>query len=195
MSSGITGASLTSLANGTTADGPTVYQNDLNLKNNGVNNDGATITTDGSGNMTLVGLLVSGAAGIGHTTIGDILAWDGSNNTYLKAASGEHVYIQIPPGSTIATFDSAGNLTLSKVTLSTGSISRIAHNLAVACINGKTTVNHGLGAIPDVVLLTINSAGAGSTASVGYNPGTLSSTQVDVWANGTFNVDVTTIKF
>ena len=62
MPSGITGASITSFTNATTADGPSVSNNDLSLKTNGVNNDGGTITTDGSGNMTVVS--VSNGQGI-----------------------------------------------------------------------------------------------------------------------------------
>lgn len=62
MASGIFGASLINMTNGTTANAPDVDANDLALKANGINNDGGLITTDGAGGMTLVS--VSNAQGI-----------------------------------------------------------------------------------------------------------------------------------
>jgi hypothetical protein len=57
MPSGI-GATLTSLINGTTADGPTVTTDLQNINNGGIANDGGLITTDGLGDITAVGLIV-----------------------------------------------------------------------------------------------------------------------------------------
>lgn len=54
MPSGITGATITTLTNGTTANASDVMASLNSLKNNGINNDGGTITTDGSGGITAV---------------------------------------------------------------------------------------------------------------------------------------------
>lgn len=59
MPSGITGATLNTFTNGTTADGPSVSTNDQQLKTNGVDNNGGTITTDGGGVLTATGLKTS----------------------------------------------------------------------------------------------------------------------------------------
>lgn len=77
-----------------------------------------------------------------------------------------------------------------------GSLSRISVKTAVAMGNGKTVVNHGLGVIPDWVILTNNSSGAipNPPPVAGYNPATMTSTTVDIWCNGLFNFDVITIK-
>jgi hypothetical protein len=54
MPSGITGASITTLTNGTTASAADVMASLNSLKSNGVNNDSGTITTDNSGGITAV---------------------------------------------------------------------------------------------------------------------------------------------
>src|SRR5215475_15606587 len=51
MPSGIFGATITNLVNGTTASAPDVISSLSSLKSNGLNNDGALIQTDGSGNV------------------------------------------------------------------------------------------------------------------------------------------------
>jgi hypothetical protein len=54
MATGIVGASLTTLTNGTTANATDVLGNDQALKNNGVDNCGGQIQTDGAGGLTVV---------------------------------------------------------------------------------------------------------------------------------------------
>jgi len=51
MASGIFGASVTTITDGTTAHAPDVLATLLSLQTNGVNNDGGSIQTDGSGQM------------------------------------------------------------------------------------------------------------------------------------------------
>lgn len=52
MPSGITGASITNLVNGTTANASDVLASLNSIKTNGVNNDSGTISTDNSGHIT-----------------------------------------------------------------------------------------------------------------------------------------------
>lgn len=54
MPSGIFGATITNLVNGTTANASDVLASLNSLKANGINCDGGQITTDGSGGMTAV---------------------------------------------------------------------------------------------------------------------------------------------
>jgi len=61
MPSGITGATITTLTNGTTASAADVMASLNSLKNNGVNNDGGTIVTDNAGGLTAV--KISSASG------------------------------------------------------------------------------------------------------------------------------------
>lgn len=135
MTSGIFGASLASLTNGTTANAPDVLGSLQSLQNNGVNNDGGTIQTNGAGTVTIVTLAV---------TLG----------------------------------------TLTRISKFTGT-----------AINGKVTVSHGLGAVPDVVILIPSLSATPVAVALGYNPATLTSTQVDVWANTGFNFVGLAIKF
>jgi hypothetical protein len=51
MPSGIFGATLTSITDGTTAHAPDVYASLQSLQNNGLNNDGALLQTDSSGHI------------------------------------------------------------------------------------------------------------------------------------------------
>lgn len=80
------------------------------------------------------------------------------------------------------------------ITFTTGSLSRISMLSAVAVINGKTSVNPGLVVKPDMVFITVN-ATAAPTLICGYDPSTLSPTNIDLWANGAGHVDVVTMKF
>lgn len=75
-----------------------------------------------------------------------------------------------------------------------GSISRI-HSFNAALINGKLTVAHGLGAIPDIIIITPRLSGIPSNATYGYNPATIDGTNVDLWANLGFNATVLAIRF
>lgn len=60
MGIGITGATVTSLSNGTTANAPDVLGSLQSLQANGVNNDGGAIQTNGAGLMTLLGMIING---------------------------------------------------------------------------------------------------------------------------------------
>lgn len=57
MTSGIFGASIVTLTNGTTANASDVMSSLNSLKSNGVNNDSGTVTTNGSGTLTAVGFV------------------------------------------------------------------------------------------------------------------------------------------
>lgn len=59
MPAGITGASITTLTNGTTANATDVMASLNSLKSNGVNNDSTAIQTDGSGGLFLPGITLS----------------------------------------------------------------------------------------------------------------------------------------
>jgi len=118
-----------------------------------------------------------GAPGIQSSFLNNI-------ETFLAGYSDSHISV-----------DGNGKLTVVNVALAVGGISRIKTFGPVACINGKTTVAHGLGVTPDWIGITILAAASGSTASAGYDSSTVTSTNVDIWGNGLFNVFCIAVKF
>lgn len=82
----------------------------------------------------------------------------------------------------LITSDHAGGLTVIKTVFTQGSIRRIAKFTGTSIV-GKVTVNHGLSAAPDIVLVNYNVTGTPSAATIAPNMATLTSTQVDIWAS------------
>lgn len=77
----------------------------------------------------------------------------------------------------------AGQVQLKSIAFAQGTFSRLSIFTGTSAA-GKVTVNHGLGAIPDIVLLIFSGLSSTPVATtLGYNSATLSSTQVDVWAS------------
>ena len=127
-----------------------------------------------------------------------VLVATSSDEVHLRAVkAGGNVIIADSNDAAIATFNSTNGVTLADggVNLVKGSISRISKVVMVP-IAGKVTVAHGLGAVPDLVLLTWQLSSTPSATTIGYDPATLSATNVDIWSSfGGAHVVVTTIKF
>jgi hypothetical protein len=75
-----------------------------------------------------------------------------------------------------------------------GSLSRVAAHKNIATVNGKVTVTHGLGVVPDFVFLTSRNNNT-TLFLFGYDPATLSATTIDIWSNGLGGCDLFVLKF
>lgn len=155
---------------------------------------------DSGGNITAVGSIVNGGKGqlqIGQVAAGDTIGTDPAGDLFLKSIASVSPNISFQPVSGTTSFHVAttgpvldANTTL---TLLTGSISRISKFTANVSTT-PTLFNHGLGAVPDIVLLSIN--GTSSTAaSVQYDTATLSNTQVKLTGSAALSVTGLAIKF
>lgn len=111
MPAGISGATITTLTNGTTADASNVMASLNSLKSNGVNNDSGTITTNNSGELTVQNLIVAGSSGIGKSSAGDMLNRTGTT-TCVRSPSSGFVNIQIPSGTNRVIVNSSGDVEL-----------------------------------------------------------------------------------
>lgn len=155
---------------------------------------------DQSGNITAVGSIVAGTKGalhIGQLAAGDTIDVSPAGDLFLKSISSSQPNISFQPQSGTTVFHVATTGPVldagSTFTLLTGSISRIS-KFTASVTTTPTLFNHGLGAVPDIVLLSIN--GTSSTAaSVQYDTATLSSTQVKLTGSAALSVTGLAIKF
>jgi hypothetical protein len=74
-----------------------------------------------------------------------------------------------------------------------GSITRIS-KFTASVTTTPTLFNHGLGAIPDIILITVNGT-AGGTFSCIYDVSTLTATQAKLTGSASFAVSCLAIKF
>jgi len=131
----------------------------------------------------------------GNLVVGGTAGVTGDTQLSTVSASG---LATLTGGATTAGNITANTFTVSgggaKLTLLQGSISRIAKKSAAIGV-GKTTVAHGLGATPDMVLITPNLTSQPVASTIGCDYSTLSSANVDIWSSVATNVVVTTIHF
>ncbi len=160
----------------------------------------SNITSDGNGHL-LVGQTVGvpnnggfrGADSGGQ--IRQIMQLDGSNVLNIQAGGADQIRLKLSGGSEMARIDSSGlDLRAGTFSLLTGSISRISAFSGTASVTA-TLFNHGLGAVPDIVLLqlTINSTTAHMVSY--FNDASLTSTQVKIISDGTNSFVGLAIKF
>lgn len=106
------GASLTTFSSGTTISSSAVNANFSSLNNSGLPNDSGAISTDGSGNMTVVGLIV-GSSGVifpNNTalkmkntsgTVRNVMLVDANNSLTLKSPENGGQFTFTDQGGTI----------------------------------------------------------------------------------------------
>jgi hypothetical protein len=140
--------------------------------------------------------LLSGTltVGTGVYIIANLIVAQASNDLGFHVGSGNYV-VNTVNGVNIFQVGSGGPQLLSgTLSLLTGSISRIS-KFSGGSTNGKVTVNHGLGVVPDLVLVTFNLSSTPVAATIGPNYATLTSTTVDIWASVAANFVGVAIKF
>lgn len=187
------------------ADGPLVRQanvgNTINTVGgtaNAIKNDNnlaatsiieATVAGDGASAVSLSndaqmnlgsalhpgGLQMTGSGAFVKTPI---LAGLGGDNLAIEAANGFGTRF-FSGGNFVGYIDATGlNLLLGTITLLTGSVSRISKFSGTAP-NVSTAFNHGLGAVPDIVLLQVTGT-SNALSMVKYDVASLTSTQVSI---------------
>lgn len=88
----------------------------------------------------------------------------------------------------------ATNVNSSTTSFTLGSITRISKFTRAVAV-GINVTNHGLGATPDIVLLSFNLNSAPVAATIGYNEATKNATTIDIWSSVLTNVVGLAIKF
>jgi hypothetical protein len=159
----------------------------LNSTSNGIINDGnanGTIIIEATDSTDTASAVV--AYNNGAVLLGNLQGRLGSVQVYAGDNDVNHRNI----------LDGTNGLSIAVggVTLVLGSLKRIAF-FSGACINGKVTVNHGLGVIPDVALVQFNLSSTPVAATIGANQATMTTTQVDVWSNVASNFVGVALKF
>lgn len=165
----------------------TSIQNDNNLAGTSIVE--ATVAGDGASAVTLTndaqmnlgsalhpgGLQMTGSGAFVKTPI---LAGLGGDNLAIEAANGFGTRF-FSGGNFVGYIDATGlNLLLGTITLLTGSVSRISKFSGTAP-NVSTAFNHGLGAVPDIVLLQVTGT-SNALSMVKYDVASLTSTQVSI---------------
>lgn len=149
-----------------------------------------TINSDGSGSWSVLRAGVAhkiftiNSGGVSPLQIGQV----GDSSEVLGKLFVDG--LSILDGGGITT-DGIGNVSLSKTTFTTGSISRINGGNFNGTLSGAT-INHGLGVTPDVVIATPNVAQPGS-AQVGI--GNINATSFQITTSSGVNVMWLAIKF
>ncbi len=159
----------------------------------------SNITSDGNGN-----LLVGSTVGVPNNggfrgkdsggTIRQIMQLDGSNVLNIQAGGADQIRLKLSGGSEMARIDSSGlDLRAGTFSLLVGSISRISAFNGTATVT-STFFNHGLGAVPDFVMLQLN--GVSTTVhSLWADYATMTTTQVKITSDGTNTFVGLAIKF
>jgi hypothetical protein len=146
--------------------------------------DNGASFTDGNGGWTMTTLVCNGNIQMPNNTTlqmkdtgnayKDILYVDANNDTDIQAAdSGKAVRFKTSDGTSRAHVDSNGiTLDTGKITLISGTFARIGGLTNTSCGSG-TTINHGLGTTPGILVATPELTQAGSaTVGVGNIGGT-----------------------
>lgn len=158
--------------------------------------DNGLIVTDGVGDMTFANNNgIQGKDGGG--TVRALLYVSGGDSTILQAAGADSITFRDRQGSTNrVSIDSTGlNLLANTINLLTGSLSRISRFTGTSAV-GKVTVNHGLGAIPDLCEAFFIVGSTPSPHTIACNHATLTGTTVDVWCDvGGIGFEGFAIKF
>lgn len=114
------GASVPTLTNGTTADGPTVANGMASLNSNGVSNDGGAISTSGSGDITATSFKPA-AGGTILGVVGGNLGTTGAHTISLPWNTGAYRVCITPNNSvTAGYFVSAKTNTSVTITVPSG---------------------------------------------------------------------------
>lgn len=179
----------------------------------GSNNQTVTLTNDGK--LTLGSSGVSSGAltivtGFGNFQIdsnGNIIQVSGQkivaqliDTTSLGADLGFHVPLANRVVDTINGVDtfqvnsSGPSLLAGTLGLLAGTISRIV-KFTAAVTTTSTFFNHGLGVVPDFIIITVDGAAATTTRTVEAEFSTMTSTQVKLTGGSSFNVQCLAIKF
>lgn len=110
------------------------------------------------------------------------------NETHLVNTQGSDVVIQSPAGTEIGRFANNGNLKIATaLQLLTGLLTHISFFGPLSVTTTTTTFSHGLGVVPDIVLLQVHGGTSTiRTCQVNYN--TLSSTGMDLTGSSSFSV-------
>lgn len=147
-----------------------------------INAGSLLIQDDGAGDLVFKnnnGIVGSDSGGTQRT----LLYVNSSNNTILQMAGNNQILFRSNSGSgQVASLDSTGLLTLTKIALALGSITRIS-TFTGSTVAGKVTANHGLGATPDFVAAFFTVGSTPSPHLIACNTATLTSTTVDVWSD------------
>src|SRR6266487_3214559 len=143
------------------------------------------VTADGNGNVVTTGTVQVANNKAYQSkdsggTVRSLMTLDGSNNLIVKAGGNNQIRLQTSSGAEQARIDGTGlNLIAGTFSLLTGSIARISMFSGTATVTA-TLFNHGLGAVPDIVLLQLTIASSTAHMLTYYNDGSLSSSQVKV---------------
>lgn len=173
----------------------------------------SSITSNGAGVLTVLGLTANGTTTInGNETVSGTLIVTGAA-TLSASGTGLSVSHNASVGGTLAVAGAAtlsasgtgltvshnatvsGNLTVGgSLNLSNGSITAMNGFGSIALTTSQATYNHGLGVVPDIILLSPD--GTSSTArtwQVDY--GTLTSSTFKATGGSSFNAVGVAIKF
>lgn len=118
-----------------------------------------------------------------------------SGNNLILNTDNLHAIILQNNGNSMLLIEGSGPV-LGAGTLSflTGSLSRIS-KFTASVTTTSTFFNHGLGAIPDIILAIPDGSAATSTRTFEYDSSTMTSTQVKLTGGSSFNLQCLAIKF
>lgn len=119
---------------------------------------------------------------------------EASNDFAVHVGAGQRTVDTINGVDTFSVSSSGPNLLAGTLSLLHGSVSRISKFTGMSA-NGKVTVNHGLGATPDIVLVNFDLSSQPVAATIGASTASYTSTQVDIWATAAANFIALAIKF
>ncbi len=158
----------------------------------------ANNTSDSNGNATVVTINVPNNGALRSKdsggTVRQIIQLDTSNNLNIVAGGNNRISLKTSGGTEIARVNASGlSLISGTFALLTGSLARISSFSGTATTT-STNFNHNLGAVPDIIMLTLTIVS--STAHmITYDPTSLTSTQVKVQSDGTNTFAGLAIKF
>jgi hypothetical protein len=158
----------------------------------------ANNTSDSNGNATVVTINVPNNGALRSKdsggTVRQIVQLDSSNNLNIVAGGNNRISLKTSGGTEIARVNASGlSLISGTFALLTGSLARISSFSGTATTT-STNFNHNLGAVPDIIMLTLTIVS--STAHmITYDPTSLTSTQVKVQSDGTNTFAGLAIKF
>ncbi len=194
----------------TTGGTPTSVVNDGNIPNTSVVE--ATVLSDitsaviltNNGNLSLgtaahpgaLSLVCSGGnldvstAGIltvANEVVANLLQAQAARDLYFQCDANQSIVFDV--GGTILFVVNSNGPTLDNASLNLqqGSLSRLSI-FSGAAVNGSTLIAHGLGAVPDFVVLMPKLTSTPTATTLGYDPASTTNVNVKVWANLAFNI-------
>jgi hypothetical protein len=135
---------------------------------------------------------------LGDTSLAQTIKFVNTNPVHIQQLNGADFIFESPASTEVGRISNAGVFDLSAISTSkikflVGTISRISM-FSAAVTTVTTSFAHGLGVIPDIVLLQ-QVGGATTIRTVMYNSATMTSTNVDLTGSSSFNVVGLAIKF